>query len=164
MLERYLETGQIVNTHGVRGEVRIQPWADDPEFLLDFQTFYLNGKPYRVEQSRVHKSMVLCKLEGVDTVEAAAALRGTVVKIDREDADLPEGRVFVADLIGLPVYADGEQIGILQEVLNYPASDIYVVRGEHEYLIPVVPEFVERAVPEDGIHVRLIEGMRTDEN
>ena len=164
MLERYLETGEIVNTHGVRGEVRIQPWADGPEFLLDFHTFYLNGKPYRVEQSRVHKSMVLCKLEGVDTVEAAAALRGTVVKIDREDANLPEGKVFVADLIGLPVYADGEQIGTLQEVLNYPASDVYVIRGEHEYMIPVVPEFVEHAVPEDGIYVRLIEGMRTDEN
>ncbi|MBO6054303.1 MAG: 16S rRNA processing protein RimM [Oscillospiraceae bacterium] len=164
MLERYLETGEIVNTHGVRGEVRIQPWADGPEFLLDFHTFYLNGKPYRVEQSRVHKSMVLCKLEGVDTVEAAAALRGTVVKIDREDANLPEGKVFVADLIGLPVYADGEQIGTLQEVLNYPASDVYVIRGEHEYMIPVVPEFVECAVPEDGIYVRLIEGMRTDEN
>ena len=164
MLERYLETGQIVGTHGVRGEVKIQPWADGPEFLLDFKTLYLGDRPYAVEQSRVHKSMVLCKLAGVDSVEAAQALRGVVVKIDREDAVLPEGRVFVADLIGLPVYADGQEIGTLREVLNYPASDVYVVKGEHEYLIPAVPAFVERATPEDGIYVHLIEGLRTDEN
>ena len=164
MLERFLETGQIVGTHGVRGEVKIQPWADGPEFLLDFKTLYLGDRPCAVEQSRVHKSMVLCKLKGVDSVEAAQALRGCVVKIDREEASLPEGRVFVADLIGLPVYADGAQIGTLREVLNYPASDVYVVKGEHEYLIPAVPAFVERATPEDGVYVRLIEGLRTDED
>ena len=161
---RYLETGKIVGTHGVRGEVKLEPWADSPEFLLQFKTLYLSEQPYKVESSRVHKSQVLVKLQGVGSVEAAAALRGRVVKIDREEASLPEGKVFIADLIGLPVFAEGVQIGKLTEVLNYPASDVYVVKGEHEYLIPAVPAFVERADPAEGIFVKLIEGLRTDEN
>ena len=73
MKQQYLQTGKIVSTHGVHGEVKLLPWADSPEFLLQFHTLYLDGKPFRVEQSRVQKTCVLVKLAGIDTVEAAEA-------------------------------------------------------------------------------------------
>ena len=162
MKQQYLQTGKIVSTHGVRGEVKLLPWADGPEFLLQFHTLYLGEKPYRVEQSRVQKTCVLLKLAGVDTVEAASALRDKVVSIARADAKLPEGSLFIADLIGLPVY-DGETLlGTLTEVMPTPANDVYVVKSGdgQEHLIPSVPDFVlERNLDEGYIRVRLIEGM-----
>lgn len=162
MKQQYLQTGKIVSTHGVRGELKLLPWADGPEFLLQFHTLYLDGQPYTVEQSRVQKTCVLVKLAGVDTVEQAQTLRDKVVSIDRADAKLPAGAVFIADLLGLPVY-DGERlIGKLAEVYPTPANDVYVVKGEdgEEHLIPSVPDFIlERNVDEGFIRVRLIEGM-----
>ena len=133
MKHPYLQTGKIVSTHGVHGEVKLLPWADGPEFLLQFHTLYLDGKAYQVEQSRVQKTCVLLKLEGIDTVEAASALRDKVVSIARADAKLPT-----------------------------PANDVYVVKSEdgQEHLIPSVPDFVlERNLDEGYIRVRLIEGM-----
>ena len=165
MQDRFLEAGEIVNTHGVRGEVKIMPWADSPEFLTGFQTFYLGGAPYAVESARVHKSMVLAKLRGVDDLEAAQLLRGKILKIDRTGLKLEDGAVFIADLIGLPVFADGLEIGRIADVLTMPGNDVYVVRGEHEYLIPAVSEFLREVDPAGGaVNVRLIRGMRTDEN
>lgn len=165
MKEQLLEAGEIVNTHGIRGEVKIMPWADDPEFLTEFDEFYLDGISYPVEFSRVHKTVVLAKLEGIDTVEEAQKLRGKIVKIDRSDLELEDGVVFIADLIGLPVFADGQEIGKVTDVLTLPGNDVYVVKGEHEYMIPAVSEFLEEVSVDEGfVRVRLIEGMRTDEN
>lgn len=162
MKQQYLQTGKIVSTHGVHGELKLLPWADGPEFLLQFHTLYLDGQPYAVERSRVQKTCVLVKLAGVDTVEQAQALRDKVVSIDRADAKLPAGAVFIADLLGLPVY-DGERlIGKLTEVYPTPANDVYVVQGENgeEHLIPSVPDFIlERNLDEGFIRVKLIEGM-----
>ena len=164
MKKPFLEAGQIVSTHGVRGELKIMPWADDPEFLLDFDTIYLGGKPCRVVSSRVQKTCVLMKLEGIDDVDAAARLRGQTVCIRREDAQLPEGAMFIADLIGLKVLCGDETIGKVTEILQRPGNDVYVVKGAHEYLIPAVPEFILERDPDEGyIRVRLIEGMRTAE-
>lgn len=73
MKQQYLQTGKIVSTHGVRGEVKLLPWADSPEFLLQFDTLWIGGRAYRVESSRVQKTCVLVKLAGIDTVEAASA-------------------------------------------------------------------------------------------
>ena len=151
MKHPYLQTGKIVSTHGVHGEVKLLPWADGPEFLLQFHTLYLDGR-----------TCVLLKLEGIDTVEAASALRDKIVSIARADAKLPEGSLFIADLLGLPVY-DGETLlGTLAEVMPTPANDVYVVKSEdgQEHLIPSVPDFVlERNLDEGYIRVRLIEGM-----
>lgn len=159
---QWLEAGKIVGTHGVRGEVKVEPWADGPSFLLDFDRVKIDGTEYAVEQARVHKQQVLLKLAGVDTVEAAAALRGRVLRIDRSQARLDESAVFIADLIGLPVFAGGEEIGRIAEVLTLPANDVYVVRGAHEYLIPVVREYVLHVDPQAGVTVRLVEGMQAD--
>ena len=154
MKNQFLEAGQIVNTHGIQGEVKIVPWCDSPEFLLQFGTLYLDGTPVRVRAARVHKGNVLAALEGVADVNAAMALKGKTVSIDRSGVVLPEGRHFIADLLGLGVVAD---------VLTPPAHEVYVVKGEHEYMIPAVDEFLAETNVEGGyIKVRLIEGMRTD--
>ncbi|MEQ2455068.1 ribosome maturation factor RimM [Flavonifractor hominis] len=165
MKHPFLEAGQIVNTHGIQGEVKIVPWCDTPEFLCQFDTFYLDGQPIRVRSMRVHKGNVLAMLEGVDSVNAAMALKGKTISIDRSGVVLPEGRHFIADLLGLEVIdaATGEKLGTVADVLTPPAHEVYVVRGEHEYMIPAVDEFLAETNVEAGyIKVRLIEGMRTD--
>ncbi len=165
MSNKFLPTGQIVNTHGLRGHVKVMPWADDPDDLLDYDRFFIDGKAYAVQSSSRQKSMILLKLEGVDTVEDAMALRNKELCISREDVELEAGVMFIADLIGLPVLADGKEIGKIVDVLTPPGNDVYVVRGEHEYLIPAVKEFVEELDPSAGhVTVHLIEGMRTDAN
>ena len=165
MKNQFLDAGQIVNTHGIQGEVKIVPWCDSPEFLCQFDTLYLDGKPVKVLSRRVHKGNVLATLEGVDSVNAAMALKGKKVSIDRTGVVLPEGRHFLADLMGLDVIdADsGEKLGVVADILTPPAHEVYVVKGEHEYMIPAVDEFLAETNVEGGyIKVRLIEGMRTD--
>lgn len=161
MKERFIEAGEIVNTHGVRGEVKILPWTDSAEFLAAFRTLYIDGRPVKVRSSRVHKQTVLASLEGVEDVNAAMRLKGRRVFIDRADAKLPEGGYFIQDIIGAEVVTEnGESIGKLAEVMDAPASMIYVVRGERERLIPAVPEFILKTDADAGIiTVRLIEGM-----
>ena len=104
MKSPFLPTGQIVNTHGLKGLVKVMPWADDPADLLDFDRFFIDGTEYEVEHSSLQKSMVLRKLEDIDTLEDAVKLRGKEISIARADVELEEGVVFIADLIGLPVY------------------------------------------------------------
>ena len=166
MAKQYLEAGEIVNTHGIRGEVKIVPWCDSPEFLCKFGTLYIDQKPVRVLSSRVHKQNVLATLEGVDNVDAAMLLKGKEVWIDRDDATLPEGRHFIADLIGLEVRdaESGAVLGSVAEVLTPPAHEVYVVKGgEHEYMIPAVDAFLAETNVEGGyIRVRLIEGLESD--
>ena len=160
---QFLEAGEIVTTHGVRGEVKVLPWADSPEFLLDFNRVMIGTKEYKVQQCRVQKSCNLVKLAGVDSMEDAQLLRGKILQVYREDA--PKGLIFAAELVGIQVYADGALIGQLTEVLDYPGNKVYVVKGEYEYMIPAVKAYIlSTDFDENRMEVRLIEGMRTDEN
>lgn len=163
MKSQFLEAGKIVNTHGIRGEIKIMPWADSPEFLCQFKTLYMDGKPVKVLSSRPHKTMVLALLEGITSVEEAMKLKGKVLSIDRSDVTLPEGRHFLADLMGLTVLdaAAGEELGKVEDILTPPAHNVYVVRGKgKEYMIPAVDAFLAETNVESGyIKVNLIEGM-----
>ncbi len=161
MKKQYLEAGRIVNTHGVRGEVKIEPWADDAAFLTRFRRFYLDGKVVAVRSCRVHKSMAIAALEGVEDVNAAMALKGRVIFIDRDDARLPAGTVFRQDILGARVVDEsGRELGVLDDVLDEPASSVLVVKGEREILIPDVPAFVlKKDADACVVTVRLIEGM-----
>ena len=159
----FLEAGEIVTTHGVRGEMKVLPWADGPEFLTEFKRVRIGGIEYKVESCRVQKSCNLLKLRGVDTMEAAQAMRTMTVEIYREDA--PADMIFVAELIGVDVYADGEKIGQIADVLDYPGNKVYVVKGMHTYMIPAVKAFIlDTDMESNTMQVRLIEGMQTDEN
>ena len=164
-MEQYLEVGKITNVHGIMGEVRVQPWADSPEFLCRFKTLYVDKAhwPIQVERARVHKNMVILKLHGVTDVPSALAMRNAILYIDRKDAQLPEGAFFLADLYGLEVRdaQSGKVLGKVADVLTLPANNVYVVRGgERELMIPAVPQFIAETNPEGGyLRVNLIEGM-----
>lgn len=161
MANQLLECGKIVNTHGIRGEVKIQPWADSPEVLCALPALYIDGAPVALRSARVHKGNVIALLEGVSDVDQAMLLKNKVVWLNRDDLRLPEGTFFLADLIGLRVVdEEGQELGILNEVLSPSRQQVYVVQGEREILIPAVPEFIlETNVPGGYIRVHLIEGM-----
>jgi len=160
---QFIEAGEIVTTHGVRGEVKVLPWIDSPEDLCDFERCRISGKEYIMDQVRVQKSCNLVKLRGVDTMEDAQALRGKVVELYREDID--DEVIFAAELIGVEVFCDGEQIGKITDVLDYPGNSVYVVKGKYEYMIPAVKQFIlSTDVDANRMEVKLIEGMRSDEN
>ena len=160
---QFVEAGEIVTTHGVRGEVKVLCWLDDPEMLCEFDRCRIDGKEFEMEQVRVQKTCNLVKLQGVDTMEEAQAMRGKTIELYREDID--EEVIFAAELIGMEVFTDGKLIGKIKEVLDYPGNSVYVVRGEHEYMIPAVKQFIlDTDMEANRMEVKLIEGMRSDEN
>ncbi len=160
---QFVKAGEIVTTHGVRGEVKALCWLDDPEMLCEFDRCRICGKEYTMEQVRVQKTCNLVKLSGIDTMEAAQLMRGKVIELYREDID--DEVIFADELKGVEVFADGVCIGNVTDVLDYPGNSVYVVSGEHEYMIPAVSAFVlSTDMAANRMDVRLIEGMRTDEN
>lgn len=151
----FLEAGQIVGTHGVRGEVRVQSWCDSPEIFASLKTLYWDAagtQPVRVK-SRVHKNLALAKLEGVDTVQDASVLRGRILYLNRRDLDLGD-RYFIQDLVGLSVVDtdSGTVYGELTDVSNTGANDIYHMRTPdgREILIPVIPDIIRRVDIDGG--------------
>ena len=160
---QFIEAGEIVTTHGVRGEVKVLTWLDDPEMLCEFDRCRIAGKEYTMEQVRVQKTCNLVKLSGIDTMEAAQAMRGKVIELYREDID--DEVIFAAELVGMEVYAEEKLIGKIKEVLDYPGNSVYVVKGEYEYMIPAVKQFIlSTDMDANKMQVKLIEGMRSDEN
>jgi 16S rRNA processing protein RimM len=160
---QFIEAGEIVTTHGVKGEVKVMPWVDGPEILCEFDRCRIAGKEYEIVSCRIQKSCNLVKLSGVDTMEAAQAMRGKVIELYREDID--DEVIFAAELIGVEVYADGALLGKITDVLDYPGNSVYVVTGEHEYMIPAVKQFIlSTDLETNTMQVKIIEGMRSDEN
>ena len=160
---QFLDAGEIVSTHGVRGEMKILPWSDGPEFLLDFKRVYIQDKEYAVESCRIQKTCNLLKVRGIDTIEDAQLLRGKTIRVYRCDA--PDDIIFVAELIGIRVFSRGEEIGQITDVLDYPGNKVYVVEGEYTYMIPAVKQFIlSTDLEANRMDVELIEGMRTDES
>lgn len=159
--QQYIEAGRITNTHGVVGEVKIEVWLDSPEFMKRFKRIFLNGKELKITSAKVHKGFLIAKLEGIDDINAAMPLKGKTVHIDRDDAKLPKGSYFLQDIIGAKVVDEaGNEVGVLREIMESPAHNIYIVRGKTEHLIPAVPEFIISTDAENGvITVHLIEGM-----
>lgn len=159
----FIDAGQVVNTHGIRGEAKILPQGVEPEILLDCGTLYIGGVPHTVTAGRIHKGCLLAKLKGVEDMDAALALKGKPVSIRRADVSLSEGEYFDQELLGLTARdaATGETLGTVEEVLTYPAHKIYAIRGgADEYLIPAVPAFVAAIdVPGGTIDIHVWEGM-----
>lgn len=157
----FVEAGEIVSTHGVRGEVKVLSWLDTPQMLLGFDRCRVAGKVYKLTSVRVQKSCNLVKLQGIDTVEAAQALRGKTLELYRQD--FSEELIFAAELLGVEVFAQGQTIGKIVDVLDYPGNSVYVVRGEREYMIPAVKQFIHATdLDANRMEVALLEGMETD--
>ena len=169
MRPEFITVGAVVNAHGIRGEVKVNPAGFDPAFIASFRTLYIGGRETKVTAARVHKSTVLLTLPGVDTMDDALSLKGRAVAIRRTDARLPKGQFFDEELEGCAVVDDatGQEIGRLDKVLSYPAHKVYQVRGgAHEYLIPAVPDvFIVSADPDaEVIRVRMMKGLAPDED
>lgn len=170
MLQQYIEAAKVVTTHGIRGEMKIEFWCEDADFLGRFRTLYLdkNGqKPVRVTSVRPIGRMGLVKLAGVEDMDAARALVGTVLYFDRADAKLPEGTWFYQDLVGIQVRdADtGRVYGRVKSVDHPGPQDIYTVAGAdgREYRFPGVDAFLKELNPVEGyLLVAPIPGMFDD--
>lgn len=168
-MKEFIETGKIVNIHGLKGEVKVMPWSDVPNFICEFDVLYCGKerKVYEVESARVHKNMVLIKFRGVDSPEAANLLRNSIVYIDRNDIELDEGTYFIQDLIGLTVKdADtGEEYGTVKDVFETGANDVYEVKkGEKTFLVPAIPDVIVNTDIENSLLIiRPLEGL-FDEN
>lgn len=160
---QFIEAGEIVTTHGIKGEMKVLPWVDSPEDLCDFERVRLDGREYVVESCRVQKSCNLVKLQGIDTVEDAQEMRGKILELYREDID--DQVIFAAELMDMDVLCGEKSIGKIVDVLDYPGNSVYVVRGTHEYMIPAVKEFIlSTNLETNTMQVKLIEGMRSDED
>ena len=159
----FIEAGEIVSTHGVKGEMKVLPWSDGPDFLVDFSRVRIDGIDYQVEICRIQKTCNLLKLKGIDSIESAQKLRGKTVEIYR--SDVSDELIFAAELFGMQVVSDGSIIGSITDVLVYPGNKVYVVEGDYKYMIPAVKEFVLSTDLDANImQVRINEGMRTDES
>ena len=166
MNKNYLECGKIINTHGIKGAVKVESWCASPFVLADLERVFTeeNGgfKEYEVIDASVFKKFVILTLDGIMTVEAAEKMKNRIIYLSRDDIELEDGEVFIADLIGLPVIdADTkEQYGTVSDVINAGASDIYVIKTpDGEAMMPAVKEFVSEIDLERGIFVKPIEGM-----
>lgn len=159
----YIEAGEIVTTHGVRGEVKVLSWLDSPEMLCEFDRCRIEGREYSMDAVRVQKTCNLVKLRGVDTMEGAQKLRGKTMELYR--GDISDELIFAAELVDVEVFADGASIGRIKEVLDYPGNSVYVVQGEREYLIPAVKEFIlSTDLEKNQMQVKLLKGMASDED
>jgi len=157
-----IEAGKVVNTFGIKGDVRLQPWADSPDFLTEFEYIYIDEKPVRILSANVHKGCIIATLEGIENIDDAIKLKGCIFKINKTNAKLEDGRFFIADLIGLTAVDNetGEELGTVTDILTLPANNVYVIKGKREILVPAVPEFIIETNPDKGyIKLRLIEGL-----
>ena len=171
MKQQFIETGKITGTHGVRGEMRVQPWCDTPEDLLQYKRLYLDNKGTKwlqVSGMRVHKAMVILKAKGIDTIPQAEALREQVIYLNRDDLALEEGQYLVVDLIGCKVFhtATNEPLGEICDVSQTGANDVWHIKKEgKEYLIPAIPLVVDKVdVEHERITITPLKGIFEDED
>ncbi len=169
MRRQYLEAGKIVGSHGIKGDLRIDPWCDSAEFLCGFKRlYYKDGTEIDVVRSRVHKNIAVAHFKGVDSVEAADLLRGRVIYINRDDVSLPEKTYFIQDIIGLRATDcdSGAEYGEVTDVLKTGANDVYQISKDgRDYLIPVIPDVVIETDIEGGIlKIRPMKGIFDDED
>lgn len=167
-MEKYLEVGQIVNTFGIKGQVKVNPFTDDIKKFEKLKEIYIEKKNelklFQIEKVNYSKNMVILKLKGIETPEEAEKLRNSYIKIDRKNAKkLPAGTYYIADLIGLDVYTDENKLlGKLDYIYNAGSSDIYVVKDEQgkEILLPAITDVLKQVDLKNGkIIVHIIEGL-----
>lgn len=172
MIKDFLEIGKITSTHGIKGEMRVQPWCDSPEFMKQFKVLYLDKKcekPLKV-RVRPNGNMAIIKIEGTDTVEDANKYRNKILYMKRSDASLPEGFYFLQELFDCKVIdADNKdkQYGILSDVSQTGANDVWHIKadGGKEYLIPAIPQVVKEVDVASGIiKISPLRGIFDDED
>ena len=170
MKKQFLEIGKIVAVQGLKGEVRVEPWCDDANFLCGFEALYFNKGETKItiEKARTHKTLAVLKIQGIDTPEQAQKLRNRILFMNREDTNLDADTYFVQDLIGLKVVdADTEQeYGELVDVTETGANDVYYIKKDGvTYLIPAIPDVViETDIENEKMRIRPMKGLFYDED
>ena len=160
--------GKIVNTHGVKGELRIMPSTDDPKRFSKFKKMYVERKSveeYEIESVRYHKNFVLIKFKGIDDMTSAELFKGALLKINREDgAPLAKDEYYISDLFGLKVYTEEERyLGEIVDVIYTGSNDVYAVRKEDrakDLLLPAIKQVIKEVnMLERKMTVALLEGL-----
>ena len=164
--KNYLECGKIINTHGVKGALKLESWCNTPDDLAELERIFVSlpggMREYKVKHASIFKQFVIMELDGINDFDSALALKNKTAFAQRDDFVLDEGDYFIADMIGLPVIDDndGTVYGKLKDIINRGASDIYVIDTENgEKMMPAVDEFVKNIDIEKGIFISPIEGM-----
>lgn len=166
-MESLLEVGQIVNTYGIKGFVKVVPLVDNNNQFKDFKVLYIQEKhnihELQVEEVKFSKNLVLLKFKGIETIEQAEKLRNLYLQAKRSDIKLEEGAHFIVDLIGLEVYTEeGILLGKLKEILQPGANDVYIVEDEEkkEILLPAIPDVIKKIdIANNRIIVKLLKGL-----
>lgn len=167
-MKQYLEIAKIINTHGIRGDLKLDLWCDSPDTVKKIKTLYLDDagrQPVSISDVRMHGRFCLLRIKGVENPEDGAKYKERVLYAAREDIPLPDGDFFIADMIGTPVIdADsGVKYGTLTNIIENPANDLYEVRTKKGMVyLPAVKQFLVRLDPPTGIYVRPIPGMFTE--
>lgn len=147
-MQEKIRVGKIVNTHALKGEVRVYPYTDHADRFNEIKSLYINESENEIKILGVKyiKNMVILKLDGINTIEEAEKLRDSFLFIDKKNArKLEEDEHRIADIIGFKVYdTAGEEVGVLEEVLQYNANDVYVIKSsdDKKYMIPGIKRFI----------------------
>lgn len=165
-MKKYLEIGKIVSVHGLKGDVKVEPWCNEPEFICEFDKLYSKDgkKEYEIERSRVQKNMVIMKIKGIDSVEDGQAIRNKILYMDRDDVELEKGYYFFQDLIGLTVIdTDSQKVyGKIADVFQTGANDVYHMKSDDgkSYYIPAIPDVIDKVDLNDGkMYITPLEGL-----
>lgn len=170
-MKKYLEVAKIVGVHGLKGQLRLKPWCDTPEFLCGFKKLYSeDGKEtYSITSSYPHKNVVVVVIPGIDTIEKAEQLRNKILYINRDDVEMEDGVYFIQDLIGLEVIDNdtGEVYGKLTDVFETGANDVYQItsKDNKDYLIPAIEKVILKTdIENKRMLICPIKGIFDDEN
>ena len=167
-MQEFLEIGQIVNTFGIKGMVKVKPFSDDIERFDGLKKVYIENKnvrkEYEIEEVKYHKDMVLIKFKGIDKVEEAELLRNSYLKVNRKDEpELEEGTYYIVDLLGLDVYSDeGSLLGKVDDIFNNGSCDIYAVKDElgKQLLLPAISDVIKEInLEQKKIVVHILKGL-----
>ena len=167
MKDDLLEIGKIVNTHGIRGEVKIQPWCDEPELFDELEYLFIEGEKYNIVRNRFHKTCQIVQLENVNNIDDAERFKNKIVYINRGALELPEGRYYIADIEGLTVKEqNGRILGVVDEIIKTGSNDVYSLKdtfNKKPVLIPVIEGVVLETNIDGGyIVVKLPKGLIDD--
>ena len=161
MMKDSILAGKIINTHGIKGEVKAEVYLDSVAFLKSCGRIVLDGRVFKIVSAKDFKNYAYIKLEGIDDIDTAVTLKEKEFYVNRKDAKLKKGQIFLQDIIGLDaVDENGNEIGTVSDVMENPAHPVLIVKGETEHLVPAIPEFIMSTNLEDNrIVLRMLEGM-----
>jgi len=167
-MNKILEIGKIVNTHALRGDVKIQYWCDDPELFHELEYVYVDGEKFDIVNSRLHKNFVILHLKGIEDINVAETYKNKVLTVEREMlGELPDGTYYICDLLGLEVLKlDGKKLGTIEDIIKTGSNDVYVVENgtKKPILLPVIDDVVKEVNVEEGyVKVELMKGLVDDE-